>query len=104
MGMAINCRPLGLLCVSLQSMTLPRKASMKNRIIASVTRFRVLVFCVSLLLVTCVSLVGASISVYADRSAHETQQPTQQLTHQTAPQTGSATPPVATQSTPAENT
>lgn len=69
---------------------------MKNRISAPETRFRVLVFCVSLLFVASVSLVGSSVSVRADLPA--------QTAQQTTPKTAPTTPKTANQSAPAEKT
>jgi hypothetical protein len=72
---------------------------MKTRIIANVTRVRVLVFCVSLLLVACVSLVGSSVPIRVVRADLMTQT-AQQTTSKTAP----TTPSGANQSGPAEKT
>src|SRR6185295_10591174 len=62
---------------------------MKNIVTASLTRIRLLVFCVSLLFVICAGLVGSSVAVNAGFTAEGTEQP--------------QTPAVA-QATPAEKT
>ncbi len=74
---------------------------MKNRITAQVTQRRVLVCCVSLLFVACLSLAGSAVSVQADLMLQAARQTTPQKTSQT-PQKTPATPPAANQSGPAE--
>src|SRR4030095_15554207 len=51
-----------------------REGWMNNRVIACLTRLRLLVFCASLLFVICASLVGSSVSVKAGFMSQGTQQ------------------------------
>lgn len=69
---------------------------MKTRITVQITRRRVLVFCVSLLFVACLSLVGSSVSVSADLVL--------QTAQQTTPKPAPTAPKTASQSAPAEKT
>jgi photosynthetic reaction center cytochrome c subunit len=58
---------------------------MKNIVTAHLTRIRLLVFCVSLLLVICAGLVGSSVAVHAGFAAEGTQQAQTPAVAQAAP-------------------